>query len=89
MNITGLSEVVEASDCLICTQDFLKLLNIFLEFLQVLESIQSFRIFFQAFINTPGLLEVAKHFSRISRSHTKSQKLQNIIPSIYNHSSTS
>ena len=56
-------------------QVFLKLVNIFLEFLQVLKNPPSFRIFFQVFTNTPGLPEVGEHFSRISTSPRKYPKL--------------
>ena len=77
-------------------QYFLQMLNISLDFLQVLENIQCFRIFFQVLTNTPGLLEVVKHFSRISKSHKKSQNLQNlqvftntpVLPEVAKHFST-
>ena len=57
---------------------FLKLVNIFLEFLQAVQGNQSFRIIFYEFTNTLGLPEVAKYFSRTSTNHEKSSKLQNI-----------
>ena len=68
---------------------FLKLANIFLEFIEALQNPQSFRIFFQFLTKTLALPEVVQHFSRISRCPTKSPKLQNIFSSIYKHSSTS
>ena len=43
-------------------QVFLKLLNIFLEYLQAVQGNQSFRIFFYEFTKSPALPEVAKHF---------------------------
>ena len=70
-------------------QYFLKLLNIFLEFVEAKQNPLSFRIFFQVFKNNSVLPEVVKHFSRISGSHTKSPKLQNIFSRILKHSSTS
>ena len=59
-------------------QFFLNLLNIFLEFIKALQNPLSFMILFQAFTNIPVLPEVSKYFSRISISHTKSPKLENI-----------
>ena len=70
-------------------QDFLKLLNIFQEFLQAIESSPGFRIFFQVFTNTPGLPEVTEHVSRISTSPNKSPRLQNIFWNVYKRSRTS
>ena len=59
-------------------QDFLKVLNICLEFLQAIESPQSFRIYFYEFSNIPELPEGPKYFSGIFTSLKKSPKIQNI-----------
>ena len=55
-------------------QDFLKMLSIFLEFLQAIKSPLGLKI--QAFTNIPGLPEGAKNFSRISTCHKNPQSLK-------------
>ena len=43
-------------------QAFLKVLSMFLEFLQAIKCLQSFRIFFYEFSNSPGLPESPNYF---------------------------
>ena len=60
-------------------QDLLKVLSIFLEFLQAMKSPQCFRIYFYAFSNNPGLPEGPKYVFRIFTSHKMSPKLLKVI----------